>query len=251
MNARTSSIFVPLLMTLSLLLSVCGTSGADEAAVPTATSSALGSVSGVGSDSAADVPPTMPAVSPTTATNSQIRQVEPTSTLEPRIADAPEPPVVLPTPRAIERTPAPVRLRIPKIGIDTMVQWVGADANGQMGVPSNYSDVAWYEVGPPPGTPGNAVIAGHLDSTTGPAIFFRLEELQAGDEIFVGNEAGQELRFVVSGREVYDAANAPLERIFGPAINPQLNLITCDGAFDQTARQYDKRLVIFSSLATG
>ena len=166
-------------------------------------------------------------------------------------AEAPESPVVLPTPRPIERTPAPVRFRIPKLGIDTTVQWVGNDAEGRMGVPSNYGDVAWYELGPPPGTPGNAVIAGHLDSPTGPAIFFRLRELQPGDEIFVGNEAGQELRFVVSGQEVYEADNAPLERIFGPAIKPQLNLITCDGAFDQSTRQYDKRLVVFTSLSAG
>lgn len=162
-----------------------------------------------------------------------------------------ESPVVLPTPRPIERTPAPVRIRIPAIGIDTAVQWVGKDAEGQMDVPSNYTDVAWYEVGPPPGTPGNAVIAGHLDSPTGPAIFFRLRELQPGDEIFISNEAGQELRFIVSGSEVYDADNAPLERIFGPAIKPRLNLITCDGAFDQSIRQYDKRLIVFTELGQG
>ena len=120
-----------------------------------------------------------------------------------------------------------------------------------MDVPSNYTDVAWYERGPAPGTPGNAVIAGHLDSTTGPAVFYRLEDLGPGDEIITTTADGQEYRFIVTTSEVYDAADAPLERIFGNALRPQLNLITCDGAFDRSQRQYDKRLVVYTELATG
>ena len=142
-------------------------------------------------------------------------------------------------------------MRIPALGIDTAVQWVGVDAEGRMDVPSNYTEVAWYERGPSPGTPGNSVIAGHLDSTTGPAVFYRLEDLQPGDEIITYTQDGQEYRFVVTTSEVYDAVDAPLDRIFGNAIRPQLNLITCDGAFDQSQRQYDKRLVVYSVLAPG
>ena len=160
-------------------------------------------------------------------------------------------PLTLPTPRPVEQAPPPVRLRIPSLEIDTAVQWVGVDAEGRMDVPSNYTDVAWYERGPTPGTPGNAVIAGHLDSPTGPAIFYRLKDLQAGDEIITVTDTGQEYRFVVTTSEVYDADDAPLARIFGNAIRPQLNLITCDGAFDRSIRQYDKRLVVFTELATG
>lgn len=119
-----------------------------------------------------------------------------------------------------------------------------------MGVPSNYTDVAWYERGASPGTPGNAVIAGHLDSTTGPAIFYRLKDLTPGDEIITSTADGQEYRFVVTTSEVYVADDAPLERIFGNAIQPRLNLITCDGAFDRSIRQYDKRLVVYTELAT-
>jgi len=160
-------------------------------------------------------------------------------------------PLTLPTPRPIVQTSPPVRMRIPALGIDTAVQWVGVDAEGRMDVPSNYTEVAWYERGPSPGTPGNSVIAGHLDSTTGPAVFYRLEDLQPGDEIITSTQDGQEYRFVVTTSEVYDAVDAPLDRIFGNAIRPQLNLITCDGAFDQSQRQYDKRLVVYSVLAPG
>jgi LPXTG-site transpeptidase (sortase) family protein len=157
-------------------------------------------------------------------------------------------PLSLATPRAVEQAPPPVGLRIPTLGIDTTVQWVGVDAEGRMGVPSNYTDVAWYERGPTPGTPGNAVIAGHLDSKTGPAVFYRLEDLKPGDEIFVTAANGQEYRFIVTASEVYVADDAPVDRIFGTAVTPHLNLITCDGAFDRAIRQYDKRLVVYSEL---
>jgi sortase A len=115
-----------------------------------------------------------------------------------------------------------------------------------MGVPSNYIDVAWYELGTRPGMPGNAVIAGHLDSTTGPAVFYQLERLRPGDDIYVTTHSGEEIRFVVEGTEAYHVNDAPLERIFGPSQTPRLNLITCDGTFDWSRREYDQRLVVFA-----
>lgn len=254
-TTRTVPIFSALLLTLALILSACGPSDSDsdsdrlsDAFAPTATASEAG---GSGTDNSASAPTAADTPAAISTDQDQTTNDQSEATAESAATDAEERPVVLPTPRAIDRTPAPIRLRVPKIGIDTTVQWVGEDAEGQMMVPSNYGDVAWYELGPPPGTPGNAVVAGHLDSTTGPAVFFRLRELQPGDEIFIGNEAGQELRFVVADSELYDADNAPLDRIFGPAIKPRLNLVTCDGAFDQSARQYDKRLVVFTELAEG
>lgn len=145
----------------------------------------------------------------------------------------------------------PNRLRIPSLGIDAAIQWVGVDSEGRMGVPSNYTDVAWYEDGPAPGTRGNAVLAGHFDSTTGPAVFYHLGDLKPGDEIVTATADGQEYRFIVIDSEVYDTDEAPLERIFGPADRPYLNLITCDGVFDRSLRQYDQRLVVYSTLAPG
>jgi sortase (surface protein transpeptidase) len=137
------------------------------------------------------------------------------------------------------------------LGIDTAVQWVGVDSEGRMGLPSNYADVAWFEGGPTPGTSGNAVIAGHFDSTTGPAVFFHLRDLSPGDELITLTENGQEHRFVVTELAVYNTAAAPLERIFGPADTPSLNLITCDGIFDRARREYDQRLVVYATLAPG
>ena len=143
----------------------------------------------------------------------------------------------------------PVRLRIPAIGVDAAVQTVGVDDGGNMSPPSNYTDVAWFGPGPRPGAIGNAVINGHLDSKTGPAVFYDLDRLQPGDEIFVVTASGAELRFIVSESASYATADAPLSRIFGPATSANLNLITCAGSFDQSSRRYDQRLVVYARLA--
>ncbi|HUG17077.1 MAG TPA: class F sortase [Thermomicrobiales bacterium] len=152
-------------------------------------------------------------------------------------------------PEGVELVEPPVRLWIPALGVDTVVQWVGRDDEGRMATPSNYTDAAWYEGGPPPGTVGNAVIAGHLDSTSGPAVFYRLGDLAPGDEVYVTTSAGVDLRFVVQGVEAYDASDAPLERIFGAADAAQLNLITCSGRFNRSTGEYDERLVVYTTLA--
>lgn len=225
---------------VGLTIAACGDSSAANQAAPaaaTVTQQPSPTVTATPSPSVATEPAATATPAPSPAVSVQVPTVPPAA-------------VTLPTPRPIERTEPPVRLRIPTLGVDAAVQWVGIDADGRMGIPSNYDDVAWYEPGPAPGTPGNSVIAGHLDSTTGPAIFFKLRDLKPGDEIISLTAAGKEYRFVVTTSEVYDADNAPLDRIFGTSVNPRLNLITCDGAFDRSSREYDKRLVVYSELAT-
>jgi LPXTG-site transpeptidase (sortase) family protein len=133
--------------------------------------------------------------------------------------------------------------------LDTSVQQVGLDDSGAVGVPSNYTDVAWYKGSARPGNPGNAVIDGHLDSKTGPAVFYRLGDLQPGDDVFVTTVDGVELRFVVTALETYATDDAPTFSVFGPATDPQLNLITCDGTFNHAVHQYDQRLLVRTVLA--
>lgn len=217
-----------------------------------------------GGESASPTPTAPPVATAGAAPSREPTRVSATSTSIPAVATATvsptrnarggkratpsQAPFATVTPIVVAQAPPPVRLRIPAIGLDTVVQWVGVDAEGRLAVPSNYTDVGWYQEGPAPGTPGNAVIDGHLDSTTGPAVFYRLNELQPGDEIFTVSETGQEYRFVVTTSEVYPVSDAPLDKIFGPADLPKLNLITCDGAFDRAIRQYDMRLVVYSQL---
>nr|WP_284289704.1 hypothetical protein [Angustibacter aerolatus] len=43
-------------------------------------------------------------------------------------------------------------------------------------MPTDYDRAGWLETGPVPGARGPAVIAGHVDSRSRPAVFYRLRE---------------------------------------------------------------------------
>ncbi|MDP1709741.1 MAG: class F sortase, partial [Candidatus Komeilibacteria bacterium] len=56
----------------------------------------------------------------------------------------------------------PLRLKIPEINVDSVVEYVALTPDGAMDIPKNIGDVAWFNLGPRPGESGNAVIAGHF-----------------------------------------------------------------------------------------
>ncbi|MEK7575375.1 MAG: class F sortase [Patescibacteria group bacterium] len=149
-----------------------------------------------------------------------------------------------------ELTPVdlPARIMIPKISVDTNVQMVGTTTSGRMGIPDNFTDVAWFTGGPRPGERGSANISGHLDTATDTnAVFINLDQLIIGDEIYILDKGEQSIKFKVTAIEVYDETNAPLARIFDTSgTTARLNLITCDGAWDQGTKNYSKRLVVYS-----
>ncbi|HLI52589.1 MAG TPA: class F sortase, partial [Thermomicrobiaceae bacterium] len=119
-----------------------------------------------------------------------------------------------------------------------------------MQAPSGWWDVGWYKLGYQPGQIGNAVIAGHLDSYTGPAVFWNLKDLVPGDIVSVVDANGQTLHFRVTGMQSYRDADAPIAAIFGPSDGRHLNLITCAGVWDSSTGAYTKRLVVFTDLVT-
>lgn len=145
----------------------------------------------------------------------------------------------------------PVRLKIPAINVDAAVEDVGQTADGAMDVPKDFNDTAWYDLGARPGERGNAVVAGHVDSTTGRAVFWDLRKLVSGDTIIVVGDDGVERQFVVTALESYARADVPLDRVFGPTTETHLNLITCDAnsVFDRTRREYASNLVVYAKAA--
>ncbi len=165
----------------------------------------------------------------------------------PSVAASPPPASAAPLASAPASRPAlPKQLLIPAIHVDAPVERVGTTPEGAMDVPREWNDVGWFEKGYRPGERGSAVIAGHLDSTTDRAVFWDLNKLQPGDKVVVKGEDGSERTFQVVGSEIYVYYQAPLDRIFGPAGAPMLNLVTCNGTFDRGAKNYDKRLVVYT-----
>jgi LPXTG-site transpeptidase (sortase) family protein len=141
----------------------------------------------------------------------------------------------------------PSRLRIPAIGVDTSIGAVGLRANGSMDVPDNLWTSSWLGSGPRPGQAGNAVIAGHRGIGS-PALFSHLENLRPGDRIYVSDAAGNELIYVVTRVASLDLSTSTQLAVFGPVSGPHLVLITCFGRYIPSARTYDHRLVVFSTL---
>lgn len=145
----------------------------------------------------------------------------------------------------------PIRLEIPAIQVDALIESVGLTPQDAMDVPKGWMNAGWYHKGFRPGEAGNAVIAGHLDSNTGgPAVFWALNQLLPGDDVFVTYSSGLRLQFQVEGNQVYnhDAQGQIIDSIFGPSQTADLNLITCKGAWDYGNATYAERLVVFTRM---
>jgi hypothetical protein len=147
------------------------------------------------------------------------------------------------------RPSRPVRIEIPSIGVDASIVPLGLNRDRTLEVPTNYADAGWWTGGPRPGERGPAVIAGHVDSRTGPAVFFRLSELRADATIIVVRRDGSRERFTVLGSEVYQKAQFPTARVYGSTPGPTLRLITCSGAFDRSSGHYVDNTVVYADAA--
>lgn len=152
---------------------------------------------------------------------------------------------------AVEPVETSMRLQIPSLHIDAVMETVGLTAAGSMAVPKDPMNVGWYELGPRPGEPGNAVLAGHIDWYGGvTGVFADLDQLKPGDQIVTVDEAGVETIFIVRELKTMLASADASEIFFSTDNQAHLNLITCSGAWDKSAKQYTTRLVVFADAFT-
>ena len=158
----------------------------------------------------------------------------------------PEPAAPAPAAPVLAEGVAPARVDVPAIDLSEPLIDLGIDGEGAMEVPVDADDVGWFTGGGRPGGRGPTVIAGHVDSTTGPAVFFRLDELVVGDEVTVTDVEGGAVRYSVT--EVLDVPKAefPTARVFGAQPTDQLRLVTCGGAFDRASGHYEENRVVFA-----
>ena len=151
--------------------------------------------------------------------------------------------------RSHTQTAAPVRLRIPSIDVDTGLEALGRGEDNSIEVPRQPSSAGWWAGGSRPGQVGPAVILGHVTSKTGPAVFYRLEELAVGDEILVDRADETTARFLVSSLDSYPKSEFPSELVYYPTVRPELRLVTCGGPLDGSTRHYRDNLVVFATQA--
>jgi sortase (surface protein transpeptidase) len=148
--------------------------------------------------------------------------------------------------RRAVRAPRPVRIVIPAIGVRAPVVPLGVDRAGALEVPRDVSKTGWWTGGARPGERGPAVIAGHVDSQAGPAVFFRLGDLRRGDAISVDRADGSRVWFHVARSAHHPKARFPTAKVYGPTGKPALRLITCSGAFDRTTGHYRDNTVVYA-----
>ncbi len=148
---------------------------------------------------------------------------------------------------------APVRVDAPAIGLEAgNLEDLVVGPDGVLPAPVDYSRAGWWTAGPAPGQLGPAVIAGHVDGPGGPAIFYRLGQLAAGDTVDVTRADGTVATFVVDRVQSYAKAEFPTSEVYGNTTSrAELRLITCGGAFDHAAGHYVDNIVVFAHLRGG
>jgi sortase (surface protein transpeptidase) len=150
----------------------------------------------------------------------------------------------------IMKPSAPVVLRIPSIRLVTKdLVDLRLDAKGVLEAPKDFQRAGWYAAGPTPGEFGPAVIAAHVDSHLGPAVFYRLGALKKGAKVLVERQDGSTAAFVVDRVERYPKAQFPTSQVYADTGGrAELRLITCGGDIDQRSGHYLDNVVAYAHL---
>jgi len=144
----------------------------------------------------------------------------------------------------------PVGLRIPAIGVSTSLSTLGLNPDKTVEVPTKYQEPGWYRLGPTPGQVGSAVILGHVDDKLGPAVFYRLRTLKAGDKVDVSLANGVIAHFVVKTVETYPKDTFPAQLVYTSHGYSALQLVTCGGTFNAATGHYESNIVAYTTLTS-
>ncbi len=136
-------------------------------------------------------------------------------------------------------------MEIPSIGVRSALQPLGLAPDGTAQVPDDPQRAGWFTGGSRPGDLGPAVILGHIDSRTGPAVFYRLHDVQPGATVTVATAPGHRVAFTVDRVRQVSKDAFPTAEVYGPAFGRQLRLITCGGTFDRTKGHYRDNVIVF------
>jgi hypothetical protein len=156
-------------------------------------------------------------------------------------------PIEPPAPIGPIRDPPALRateVRLPTLGVDSTLVDLDVGADGVLQPPADPNVAGWYRRGAAPGEQGPAVIAGHVDSQEGPAVFYRLDRLAPGDSVEVARSDGKAFDYRVVSVESHAKAAFPTALVYGPAPGPVLRLVTCGGVFDPRSRHYRDNVVV-------
>jgi LPXTG-site transpeptidase (sortase) family protein len=179
--------------------------------------------------------------------------------------EAPGPAVQATATPTVAQTPPPqdtspplatsYRMIIDKLGVNAPVATYGLDANRVPIVPTGPDAaqvVAWYDFSAAPGTGSNSVFAGHV-TWFGPAVFVKLDTLQAGDTIRFRDDRGAEVLYRVTANQTLAPDDPEAVNTMYPTDKDMVTIITCGGTFFDTGDpiaggDYTHRIVIKAEL---
>lgn len=150
---------------------------------------------------------------------------------------------------AAPQAPLPIGIRIPVISVDADMIPLGIRDDGSIEVPADFSRTGWWADGPEPGETGPSVVLGHVDSRTGPAVFYSLTDLAPGDEVIIDRADGSSVTYRVDRIEQHSKDRFPTQAVYGDTPDPELRLVTCGGDFDRSERSYRDNIVVFARMA--
>jgi LPXTG-site transpeptidase (sortase) family protein len=158
------------------------------------------------------------------------------------------------TPHAVDAIPSatapaayPVTLQIPSINVNAPMELLGLALDGTLQTPTDAQKPGWFTGSSLPGEPGPVVIAGHVDSYTGPAVFGHLKDVKRGDPITITLSGKSRVTYRVTSVATYAKDKFPTQGVYGPQKDSELRLITCGGAF--VKGQYVDNMVVFAKLS--
>lgn len=178
----------------------------------------------------------------------------------------------------------PVRLEIPSIGVDTALGLVAKNADQTLQVPTRTGgpgvpgtpdtgappgavgvryarrapaapagrgapQAGWYGLGPSPGAPGAAVIVGLVDTARGPAVFYHVAHLRAGDLVRVRRDDGRTAVFRIDSVERVRADRFPTRKVYGAVAAAEIRLVTSGGRFDRASGRYADNVIAYGHLS--
>ncbi|MFE5404560.1 class F sortase [Streptomyces sp. NPDC056580] len=148
----------------------------------------------------------------------------------------------------------PQRLDIPQLAVTAPVVARGLDARGAIEPPpfDQPGVVGWYGSGTKPGAAGTALLVGHVDTATRPAVFYKISTLRSGETVRVVRADGRVARFTIDDVRVLPRDHFDAQAAYGPRVpgRAELRLITCGGTFDRASRSYTANVVV-SAYLTG
>ncbi|MFF9689592.1 class F sortase [Streptomyces sp. NPDC014623] len=155
------------------------------------------------------------------------------------------------TPLGLPRS-EPKRISIKSIAVDAPFTPLSIGPSGQLEAPpANDANLAgWFKGGAAPGERGTSVVAGHVDTKTGPAVFLLLSTLKAGNTVDITRKDGVVATFKVDSVKTFSKADFPSERVYADNGTAQLRLITCGGVYDRKKKDYEDNVVVFAHLAS-